>query len=343
MALFLLLKVNFKGEKNMSIKEMKEKVQTNYYHPLMDTIDVIIKGISEKQDKNGNNYLVLSFSDGELTTSAHYFGYGKNDIDFAEGDICNIEIEAKLYQGAPNFNVYKVTKITPNNELLDKLCKSSPISYKTMMQDILLTVKAFDNEEYKKLVLEVLKENKDKLKYWAASKSIHHGYRTGLLYHMYRMMKAAEVLCTVYTEANKELVMSSCLLHDIGKIKEIETSETGVGIYTVEGEMFGHLYLGAEYIRNKCKELGISDITAMEISAIIASHHRKLEYGAIKAPQSLEAFLVSSIDDIDSRVDIYNESLKTVNIGEIGEKNFFLDGICYRNHGCESEEESVNE
>lgn len=315
-----------------TLKEMKEQVAIG---PFSDRIDVLIKSIAEKEDRNGRAYLVISMTDGETSVTANYFGVGKTDVDFAEGDICNALVSVSLYQGNPNFNINEMIKIQPTKELQSKLCKTSPLTYKDMMTEIIQTVKSFTNEEYKTLVLHVLKENTDKLKYWSAAKAVHHAYRTGLLYHMYRMMKAAEALCGVYTEANKELVVSVCLLHDVGKLKEIETSQTGVGVYTVEGELFGHLYLGAEYVRQIAKEIGVSETTAMEIAAIIVSHHERPEYGAIKTPQSLEAFLVSEIDKIDSRVDIYNDEYKSIEPGEIGEKNYFLDGICYKNHMTE--------
>lgn len=46
----------------------------------------------------------------------------------------------------------------------------------------------------------------------------------------------------------KELiVVAGCILHDIGKIKELTTDNLGNATYTMDGNMFGHLMMGVYY------------------------------------------------------------------------------------------------
>ena len=56
--------------------------------------------------------------------------------------------------------------------------------------------------------------------YWAAAKSMHHNLYGGLLYHIYRMGKNADMQCDLYPMINRDLLICGVYLHDIGKLME---------------------------------------------------------------------------------------------------------------------------
>ena len=73
---------------------------------------------------------------------------------------------------------------------------------------------------------------------------MHHNIYGGLAYHTYRMVKAAYALCEVYKLLNRELLVCGTALHDIGKLFELKTSDTGIANYTDMGNLFGHSLIG---------------------------------------------------------------------------------------------------
>ncbi|MFR3808616.1 MAG: hypothetical protein ACLTX3_06620 [Lachnospiraceae bacterium] len=62
----------------------------------------------------------------------------------------------------------------------------------------------------------------------------------------------------------------------------------------------------------------------------IASHHGKLEYGAVTMPATKEAMLLHEIDMIDSRMYQYEQVEKELKPGEMSERIFGLDSRVYK-------------
>ena len=65
---------------------------------------------------------------------------------------------------------------------------------------------------------------------------------------------------------------------------------------------------------------------------LILSHHGEPEYGAAVVPMCAEAELLSYIDMVDSRMEIYAEKLPEVPVGSFSQRIFALDKRIY-NHG----------
>ena len=63
------------------------------------------------------------------------------------------------------------------------------------------------------------------------------------------MARAGRVLANEY-DANPDLVVAGALLHDIGKLDELDYGTTTS--YTREGNLVGHVTLGALMVRDAC-------------------------------------------------------------------------------------------
>ena len=98
-----------------------------------------------------------------------------------------------------------------------------------------------------------------------------------------------------------DLVITALLLHDIGKIKELNFNRSFD--YTDEGKLLGHIVLGTELVNSYIKQIeGFPDDLGLKLLHIILSHHGTLEFGSPKRPKTLEAIMVSFIDDMDSKI-----------------------------------------
>ena len=65
---------------------------------------------------------------------------------------------------------------------------------------------------------------------------------------------------------------------------------------------------------------------------LLLSHHGEPEFGAAVLPICAESELLSYIDKIDSRMEIYREVLQELEPGEVSRRIFALDKRVYR-HG----------
>ena len=179
------------------------------------------------------------------------------------------------------------------------------------------------------LVKSIYEENKTKLLYWSAAKSVHHNCYGGLLYHTLRMMRSAFTLTKVYTTINKDVLFAAVALHDIGKITELETDELGVADYTVDGTLFGHALLGIEMINAKAS--GYNPELIRLLKHCLAAHHGQLDWGAVTIPAIPEAMMLHQIDMIDSRMYQFEKAIEEITEpGQLGDKVFGLGTKVYR-------------
>ena len=147
---------------------------------------------------------------------------------------------------------------------------------------------------------------------------------------MLRMLKTAVILSRVY-RFDKELLYSAVILHDIGKLQELDTDATGVAEYTVDGNLFGHTLLAIEMIDRKSFENPTYPAEKIRLlKHCIVAHHGQLEYGAITMPAVKEAMLLHEIDVIDASMYQYEQVEKTLNPGEMSDRIFDLGVKVYK-------------
>ena len=174
----------------------------------------------------------------------------------------------------------------------------------------------------------ILLANKEKLLKWSAAESIHHNMYGGLLYHTYRMAHQAIMFVDIYPSLNKELLVAATILHDIGKLYELNSDELGVSEYTINGQLFGHVYIGMRMIEDE-NQKGYYDQEMIKcLMHCISCHHGKLEWGAITLPHIEEAAVLHYIDMIDSRVQQYEMTYEDMEPGTVSNSKIFgLDGV----------------
>ena len=83
-------------------------------------------------------------------------------------------------------------------------------------------------------------------------------------------------------------------------------------------------------VAEAARELGVPEEKSMLLQHMLLSHHGEPEFGAAVRPQCAESELLSLIDLIDSRMEIYSEALTEVPVGQFSKKLFALDKKIYR-------------
>lgn len=146
-----------------------------------------------------------------------------------------------------------------------------------------------------------------------AAKSIHHAYLGGLAEHTASMLELAASVSDHYLRLgvvplNRDLVIAGTMLHDSGKVLELST-DAGFQ-YTGEGRLLGHIYLGARELEQKAATIdGFPRALRDELVHMILSHHGELEFGSPKRPKTLEALILTYIDNLDSKVQTYLDAV----------------------------------
>jgi 3'-5' exoribonuclease len=194
--------------------------------------------------------------------------------------------------------------------------------------------KGIDDPRLKRLVLGLLAEHADLFKKMPAAQNFHHGYTGGLLEHVWSMTRVASWLADHYAKyyfqldppLNKGVVIAATVLHDIGKLRELAYHPVEAK-YTKEGCLIGHVLMGRDMVREAALKIeGFPEETLMLLEHAILSHHGRREFGAPIMPQTIEALLVSFIDDLDAKMNIVaRHRIYSDTDGEFTDKVYALD------------------
>ncbi|OYW23993.1 MAG: nucleotide-binding protein [Planctomycetales bacterium 12-60-4] len=155
----------------------------------------------------------------------------------------------------------------------------------------------------------LLVDHSEALSTMAAAAYHHHAYRGGYLEHVLSVTRTAVYLADKYREQypdlqpplSKSLVVAGAILHDIGKLIELDHRPSG-SEYTPAGRLIGHLVLGRDLIRAKAAEIAEFDAEILlRLEHILVSHQGLPEWGSPIPPSTPECLLVHFADDIDAK------------------------------------------
>ena len=76
----------------------------------------------------------------------------------------------------------------------------------------------------------------------------------------------------------------------------------------------------------------VAELAAVLLQHMILSHHGEPEFGAAVKPICAESELLSQIDMLDSRMEIYRETLAGLQVGEVSSRIFALDKRVFKPH-----------
>lgn len=224
----------------------------------------------------------------------------------------------------------KIQKFRPANEAdhidISHFIPTAPISAQEMYDFVIDVINQFKNDDLRNLTLAIVTDRKEKLMIYPAAKSNHHAIRSGLLYHLNRMLKVASSLKMVYSNINLDLLQAGIILHDICKIDEMMIDAFGlVTEYSVEGNLLGHITMGVNLVAEFSKKLRVDPEVTLLLQHMILSHHGIPEYGSPVMPMFLEAQLLHNIDVMDAQVYDFEKTSAQLDAGQLSDPIFTLD------------------
>lgn len=265
--------------------------------------------------------LTLCDSSGEINGKMWNADDG-DEILFRAGTIVYAECFVKEFQGALQLRIDKIRRTTDSEDVdVSALVPSAPEKPEEMYDYCMRIAQSVGDRDFKKLVVFILEKYKKELLIYPAAKSFHHAVRSGLLYHTYTMLKGARHYTELYPSLNGDLLFSGVILHDIGKIREMNLMDCGlVKDYSTEGNLLGHITLGICMVDAAANEIGTPHEKTVLIEHMILSHHYEPEFGSPKKPAFPEAEILHYLDIVDSRIYDMELALASTKEGEFSEK-----------------------
>ncbi len=296
----------------------------------------ILKGAYPKTTAAGKQFLSAVLADRTGEIEAKVWDYGGPIGTADQGKIVKIRGVVTEYRGAKQLTVDRIRLAGEREEIdVSALVPAAPIDAGEAWDEVLKLADSIEDADYRAVCRLILERRGEQLKTIPAAKSVHHAFLSGLLMHTANMLRAADFFAAMYPDVlDRSLLLAGTLLHDIGKRSEFDFSALGlVSDYSVKGELLGHIVMGAQEAAEAAKELGIPEEKSVLLQHMILSHHGEPEFGAAVRPMCAESELLSVLDKLDSRMEIYREALSDLNEGEFSQRIFALDKKIYRHGG----------
>ena len=268
----------------------------------------------ERRTGRSGPFLVLVLQDGTGDIDAKVF----QDVDqasqqFEAGEFVAVQGKGNVFNGRTELIVDKIRRVIPSDAALgfreEDCIPTSPRPVDEMWQELSQRIASVENAHIRGLLESIVARHGDKLRVWPAARQVHHAYRSGLLEHVLKIMEVAVFLADTYG-LRRDLVIAGALLHDIGKLEELSYN---IAIdYSVEGNLVGHIVIGAAMLRDAVRERpDFPHDLALELEHMILSHHGARELGSPVTPMTPEAFVLAAADDLDAKLHQVRRHLAT--------------------------------
>ena len=270
----------------------------------------LCKGKRSAETRNGKPYDNLILQDKTGTLDGKVWDPNSQGIaDYDEKDFIEVFGDVINYNGNLQLNIRQIRKAEEGEYNPADYMPTTEKSVDEMYEELTAYIRQISNK-YLRQVLEFyyIKDEAfiKKFKAHSAAKTVHHGFSGGLLEHTLSVTRMCDYFATSYSILNRDLLLSSAILHDIGKVKEL--SDFPDNDYTDEGQLLGHIIIGAQMIHDLIKEIPDFplDLENQLVHCILA-HHGELEYGSPKKPAMVEAVALNLADNTDARMETLTE------------------------------------
>ena len=287
----------------------------------------LLGSVSKGVNANGGSYLSVELRDASGQIVAKKWDATLADeAMFVPGNVISVIGETNKYKDQLQLKILSA-ELVPLEEIdVERFVKAPPVSKETLIKKFNDHVASIKNEDCLKLIEYMMDKFGDKLFSYPAAVSIHHEYSSGLLMHSVTMADLAVTLCPIY-DCDHDLMVTGCLLHDMGKIIELEGPI--VYKYSLEGKLLGHISIMCAEIRKAAEELKIQSEIPLLLEHMVLSHHGQQEFGSPVMPLTKEGLLLSLIDNLDSKMVVVNKALNDVEPGNFSNKVFPLDNRAF--------------
>jgi 3'-5' exoribonuclease len=286
---------------------------------------LLIKNATKGTASNGKPFLTLILQDKSGEIEAKLWDANEEDEkNYAPQSIVKVLGDLQNYRGKSQLKIRQIKRTGPgDNVKIDDFLETAPVSQDEMMSKLTQYIFDMKNPNIQRITRHLLKKHQQAfLEYPAATKN-HHEFVSGLGYHVVSMLDLAKSIAALYPSLDKDLLYAGVILHDMGKV--IELSGPISTVYTVEGNLLGHITIMVNEIGKAADELGITSEEVLILKHLVLSHHGKAEWGSPKPPLIKEAEILHYIDNLDAKMNMLDRALERVKPGEFTERVFALD------------------
>lgn len=263
--------------------------------------------VHEKEIRNtrdGKPYLRMELGDRTGTLEARMWDqFEASTKNIGRDDFVKVQGRVELYRGKPQISLQQLRLAKPEEVDLADFLPHTNENVEKMYANLLGFANSIENPWLKKLTTGILSDPKiaPRYKKAPAAKVMHHAFLGGLLEHVVGLCGLAKQVAAHYPELNGDLLLTTAILHDVGKLDEL-CYEKSIG-YTNEGQLLGHIVMEVETVSKSMDAIeGFPANLKTVVQHMLISHHGQYDFGSPKLPMIREALVFHYMDDMDSKL-----------------------------------------
>ena len=269
-----------------------------------------------RANRNADLYLLATLRDKTGVMSGLMWNVTEESVArINTGDFVRVRGKVQLYQGGLQMIVNRIESVPENGldpaDFHPQTARDVEPLFERM-REILLGMKQSDIRSLMQLFVDD-EPLMNAFMHAPAGVKAHHAYPGGLIEHVVNMLEMAARIAGLYPQVDFDLVQAGILLHDIGKVRELDYDTTLT--YTDEGQLVGHMTIGIEMLNEKLTRFHaehhrpVSEETVLRLKHMILSHHGTYEFGSSRLPMTPEAVALHHIDNLDAKIHEFSQAI----------------------------------
>jgi 3'-5' exoribonuclease len=279
--------------------------------------------LSEKQElttRDGKPYFRVSFRDARREVGLPIWADSPLATacrnEWAVGEFYKLRAKVQPTNFGPQLEIRKIRPIEQADQQdgFDPRMfqQSSRFDPEQMFAELVAIAKEqIQDEPLRRLVLDIFEQYREQLLTWPAARKNHHAWLGGFLEHVLNVTRTCVHLAEKYVDLypdlqppiDKDLVIAGGMLHDVGKLRELQSTTAGTE-YSAAGELIGHILQGRDIVREMAAGREIDPEKLLRLEHLIVAHQRLPEWGSPKPPMTPEALIVHYADDLDAKINM---------------------------------------
>lgn len=278
----------------------------------------LLAGRERAMTRDGKPYFRVSFRDASRTATAMIWSDSAFFADCEErwqtGGFYKLRCKYTETQYGPQIDLDRV-RPAEESDAADgfdpgDFYRSTRFDVDDMFRELRETAaEQIDDVPLRQLVTGLLDDHREAICRIPAATRFHHAFIGGFVEHVLSVTRTVVYLADKYREyyprmqppLSKSLAVAGAILHDIGKLIELDFQPQGSG-YSARGKLIGHILLGRDMVREKAATIdGMDAEILLRLEHLIVAHQNLPEWGSPVAPHTPEALLVYYADDIDAK------------------------------------------
>ena len=267
------------------------------------TTSFLVRSKETRFKKTGEPYLSLLLGDRTGEVEARVWDNVEAAPAFERDDFLKVKGLVQIFRNKPQISVHKLRRLEESEVEFGDFFPQTERDIEQMFAELCAAAAEARNPHLRALLQAVLADPEiaARLKRAPAARTLHHAYLGGLLEHIVSLCGLARMVTAHYPALDLDLLLAAAVLHDLGKIRELEYTRSIS--YSTEGQLLGHIVLALEMVHQKLS--GLPDFPPalrVLVEHLIISHHGQYEFGSPRLPMFPEALVFHYLDDLDSKV-----------------------------------------